>query len=123
LQPVRSGKKSDFGGGIVICPPSASNTLWARRFTDPVVCFASGWMRIRARARQGGVQLPLVLSDHADWQGLTETIVATGAGEIWVTHGQEDALVHWCRARGLAARPLDIVGYGEEDEAAPVEGL
>src|SRR5438093_13632562 len=52
----------------------------------------------------------------ADWDGLTATIAATGAGEIWVTHGQEDALVHWCKARRLAARPLDLVGYGDEDE-------
>jgi putative mRNA 3-end processing factor len=73
-------------------------------------------MRIRARARQYGVALPLVISDHADWDGLTATIAATGAGEIWVTHGQEDALVHWCATRGLKARPLDIVGYGEEEE-------
>ena len=74
-------------------------------------------MRIRARARQHGVVLPLVISDHADWDGLTATIAATGAGEIWVTHGQEDALVHWCVTHGLKARPLDIVGYGDEDEA------
>jgi putative mRNA 3-end processing factor len=58
----------------------------------------------------------LVISDHADWNGLTATIEATGAGEVWVTHGQEDALVHWCKTKGLAARPLDLVGYGDEDE-------
>ena len=57
-----------------------------------------------------------IISDHADWDGLTATISATGAGEIWVTHGQEDALVHWCQTRGLAARPLALVGYGDEDE-------
>jgi putative mRNA 3-end processing factor len=73
-------------------------------------------VRARARARQQGVALPLVISDHADWDGLTATVGATGAGEIWVTHGQEDALVHWCATRGLKARPLDIVGYGEEEE-------
>ena len=75
--------------------------VWTRRFPDPVPCFASGWMRVRARARQRGVELPLVISDHADWDGLTATIAATGASEIWVTHGQEDALVHWCETRGL----------------------
>jgi putative mRNA 3-end processing factor len=91
------------------------NDLWTRRFPDPVAAFASGWMRVRARARQQGVALPLVISDHADWHGLTGTIAATGAGEIWVTHGQEDALVHWCATRGLKARPLDIVGYGDEE--------
>src|SRR5256885_9914206 len=80
-------------------------------------------MRVRARARQRGVELPLVVSDHADWDGLTATIAATGASEIWVTHGQEDALVHWCLTHGLQARPLDIVGYGEEDEESDVSAV
>jgi putative mRNA 3-end processing factor len=77
-----------------------------------------GWWGVCARAHQGGIELPLVISDHADWDGLTTTIRATGAGEIWVTHGQEDALVHWCKTQGLAARPLDLVGYGDEDSGA-----
>ena len=116
LRPVRDTKKAELASAIAICPPSALQELWSRRFPDPVSSFASGWMRVRARARQRGVELPLVISDHADWDGLTATIAATGAGEIWVTHGQEDALVHWCQTRGLNARPLDIVGYGDEDE-------
>ena len=116
LRPVGTAKKAEFAGTIALCPPSALNELWSRRFPDPVTAFASGWMRVRARARQGAVELPLVISDHADWEGLTATIAATGAGEIWVTHGQEDALVHWGTSRGLKARPLDIVGYGDEDE-------
>ena len=116
LRPVRGASKTELAGTVTLCPPSALTDIWARRFPDPVTAFASGWMRVRARARQHGVQLPLVISDHADWDGLTATIAATGAGEIWVTHGQEDALVHWCTTRGLQARPLDIVGYGDEDE-------
>jgi putative mRNA 3-end processing factor len=117
LRAVRGAGKIELAGTITICPPSALSDVWTRRFPDPVTAFASGWMRIRARARQHGVALPLVISDHADWDGLTATIAATGADEAWVTHGQEDALVHWCTARGLKARPLDIVGYGDEDEA------
>jgi putative mRNA 3-end processing factor len=117
LRPVRGETKANLAGTITICPPSALNDLWTRRFPDPLAAFASGWMRVRARARQQGVSLPLVISDHADWDGLTATIAATGAGEIWVTHGQEDALVHWCATRGLKAQPLDIVGYGDEEEA------
>jgi putative mRNA 3-end processing factor len=116
LRAVRGAGKAELAGTITICPPSALNDVWTRRFPEPIAAFASGWMRVRARARQHGVELPLVISDHADWDGLTATIAATGAGEIWVTHGQEDALVHWCIARGLKARPLDIVGYGDEDE-------
>ena len=109
--------QAELAGAIALCPPSSLQDLWTRRFPDPVSCFASGWMRVRARARQRGVEFPLVISDHADWDGLTATIAATGAPEIWVTHGQEDALVHWSRARGLKARPLAIVGYGDEDES------
>jgi putative mRNA 3-end processing factor len=116
LELVRGTDKAKLGGKIVICPPSSLGDLWSRRFPDPVAAFASGWMRVRARARQHGVTLPLVLSDHADWDGLTSTIKATGAEEVWVTHGQEDALVHWCTSQGLRARPLDIVGYGDEEE-------
>src|SRR5690349_19581909 len=116
LRAVRGMKKADLAGTITLAPPSATSDLWTRRFPDPVTAFASGWMRVRARARQRGVELPLVISDHADWDGLTATIAATGAGEVWVTHGQEDALVHWCQTKGLAARPLDLVGYGDEDE-------
>jgi len=117
IELVRGANKEDLGGHIVVCPPTAMSDLWARRFPDPVAAFASGWMRVRARARQRGVTLPLVISDHADWDGLTATIAATGAQDVWVTHGQEDALVHWCRSKGLKARPLDIVGYGDEEEA------
>ena len=119
LRLARDATKPSLAGTITVCPPSALNDLWTRRFPDPLAAFASGWMRVRARARQQGVALPLVISDHADWDGLTATIAATGAGEIWVTHGQEDALVHWCGSRGLKARPLDIVGYGEEDDSDP----
>jgi putative mRNA 3-end processing factor len=108
---------SELAGTITLCPPSTLKEVWSRRFPDPVTCFASGWMRVRARARQYLVELPLVISDHADWDGLTATVAATGASEIWVTHGQEDALVHWSMTQGLRARPLDIVGYGDEDEA------
>src|SRR3954470_14993039 len=109
LRSVKGVKKAELAGTITLAPPSATSDLWPRRSPDPVTAFAWGWMRVRARARQRGVELPLVISDHADWDGLTATIAATGAGEIWVTHGQEDALVHWCKSKGLAARPLDLV--------------
>jgi putative mRNA 3-end processing factor len=120
LRPARAASKQELAGAIALCPPSSLKDVWTRRFPDPVAAFASGWMRVRARARQRGVELPLVISDHADWDGLIATIAATGASEVWVTHGEEDALVHWCATQGLRARPLRIVGYGEEDDAPEV---
>ncbi|MFC3695147.1 ligase-associated DNA damage response exonuclease [Chenggangzhangella methanolivorans] len=113
---VMAEDRKGLAGAIVICPPSALRELWARKFPDPVAVAASGWLRVRARAKQGGVELPLVVSDHADWDELRQTIRDTGAEEIWVTHGEEDALVHWCGTEGLLARPLRLVGYGDEGE-------
>ena len=119
---VLAPKRKDMAGAVVLCPPSALRELWARKFPDPVTVAASGWMRVRARARQKGVELPLVVSDHADWDDLRRTILDTGAAEVWVTHGEEDALVHWCGTAGLKARPLRLVGYGDEGEAEPEAG-
>jgi len=113
---VEAGRKGDFAGSVVIGPPSAFADRWARRFPDPVSCFASGWMRIRQRARQRGVELPLILSDHCDWDELCQTITQTGAGEVWVTHGREEALVRWCELQGIGARPLNLVGYEDEGD-------
>jgi putative mRNA 3-end processing factor len=119
---IGGAKRMDLAGEIVLCPPSAtSNDLWMRKFPEPLVCFASGWMRIRARARQRGVELPLVVSDHADWRELCETITDTACSEVWVTHGAEDALVHWSQMRGLRARPLHMLGFGDEDESGEGE--
>ena len=75
----RRQRQGDFAGAIVVGPPSAFADRWARRFPDPISCFASGWMRIRQRAKQGGVELPLIISDHSDWDELTDTIIETGA--------------------------------------------
>ena len=113
---IEGGAKDQFAGAIVIGPPSAFADRWARRFPDPVSSFASGWMRIRQRARQRGVELPLIISDHSDWDELIETIEDTGASEVWVTHGREEALVRWCELNGIAAKALHLVGYEDEGD-------
>ena len=118
---VAPADRAKLGGEIVICPPSALQDLWARKFPDPVVAFASGWMRVRARARQKGIELPLVISDHADWEALCTTVVETGCSKLLVTHGEADALVYWARGQGIEAEPLHILGYGDEEEAEPAE--
>ncbi|MEM0907034.1 MAG: ligase-associated DNA damage response exonuclease, partial [Pseudomonadota bacterium] len=122
LEPVKGVDRKTLGGEIIMCPPSQLADRWAQRFGDTVTAFASGWMRVRARARQRGVELPLVVSDHGDWEDLCTTIVETGAEQVWVTHGQEDALCHWAKSHGIDARPLRLLGYGEEGDAADNEG-
>jgi putative mRNA 3-end processing factor len=93
--------------------------LRRRGHEDPIYlhgAMPSGWMRVRQRARQRNVELPLVVSDHADWDELTETLREIAPSEVWVTHGREEALVHWCATHQIRARALELIGREDEDD-------
>ncbi|MCM2294772.1 ligase-associated DNA damage response exonuclease [Allorhizobium sp. BGMRC 0089] len=113
---LEDGRSDHLQGAVIVGPPSAFADRWARRFSDPLACFASGWMMVRQRAKQRGVELPLVISDHCDWPELTQTIRDISPAEVWVTHGREEALVRWCELNGFAAKPLHLVGYEDEGD-------
>jgi len=117
LIPVAPERKKETAGRLVLCPPAALADRWTRGFPERITAMASGWMLIRQRAKQRRVELPLVISDHADWDELTRTIHDVGAGTVWVTHGQEDTLVHYARGLGLDAAPLSLQGRGDEEAA------
>ena len=108
--------KDELRGKIVLCPPGALNDRWSRRLPDPITAMASGWMRVRQRARQRNVELPLIVSDHADWDELTATLSELRPQEVWITHGREDALMHWCAMHQIKAKELNLVGYEDEDD-------
>lgn len=116
LRLVADHPKEALRGHIVLCPPSALNGRWSRRLPDPITAMASGWMRVRQRARQRNVELPLIISDHADWNELTRTIVEVSPQETWITHGREEALLRWCQLHQRRARALALVGYEDEDD-------
>lgn len=110
---------------LVLAPPSAQGTPWMRRFPRHADAFASGWMRLRGTRRRRGVDRGFVLSDHADWPGLQAAIAATGAGQVFVTHGSVAVMVRWLREQGLDAQAFRTE-YGDEDEgpadaAAPAD--
>ncbi|MBC2670870.1 ligase-associated DNA damage response exonuclease [Novosphingobium piscinae] len=116
LRPVADVPRSALAGEIVLCPPSALSDRWSRSLPDPLTAMASGWMRVRQRARQRNVELPLIVSDHADWDELTATIAEVNPAETWITHGREDALLRWCELNQRKARALALVGYEDEDD-------
>jgi putative mRNA 3-end processing factor len=116
LRPATGVKKDELRGRIILCPPGALNDRWSRRLPEPITAMASGWMRVRQRARQRNVELPLIISDHADWDELTATIQEVAPSEVWVTHGREEALIHWCAMRQIKARELNLAGYEDEDD-------
>lgn len=115
LIPVSEVDKKNLGGEIVLAPPSAIADKWSRSLPNVMTSVASGWMNIRARAKQKLVELPLIISDHCDWPELLQTVKDIGAPEIWVTHGREDALVYQVRNMGYAAQALHLLGYEDEE--------
>ena len=116
LRLVADHTKEEMRGASIIAPPAALNDRWSRRLPSPITAMASGWMRVRQRARQRGVELPLVISDHADWDELTQTIGEVNPQETWITHGREEALLRWCELSQRKARALALVGREDEDD-------
>jgi putative mRNA 3-end processing factor len=119
--------KASLRRALVLCPPSATAGPWLRRFGEPSVAFASGWMRLRGARRRGGYDRGFVLSDHADWPGLMEAIAATRAQRVIVTHGSVPVLVRHLTDLGLQAESFETE-YGDDRLDAepapdtPVEG-
>jgi putative mRNA 3-end processing factor len=101
---------------IVMAPPSADNPMWMRRFPNRSRAFASGWMRIRGNRRRRSIDRGFVLSDHSDWNGLVQTISASGAEKIGVTHGYASEMAHWLKGEGYDAHIIPTA-YGDEEEA------
>ena len=100
-----------------------------KRFRGPQTAFASGWMAVRGARRRRGYERGFVLSDHADWSGLLRTVRESGARQIYLTHGQSDALARYLReVEGLEADSLEGKFAAErsqeeepEQEAEPLQ--
>lgn len=110
-------RKQDWAGSIILAPPSVQGTPWTRRFGNLATGLASGWMTIRGTRRRKAVDRGFVLSDHADWPGLLNTIAATGAERVLVTHGYTAVLVRWLQERGIQAETVATQFEGERDDA------
>ena len=109
-------RKDPLEGRLILAPPSAHRSSWMRRFKSPQTAFASGWMAVRGARRRRGYERGFVLSDHADWPGLIQTVRDSGARKVYVTHGQSDVLARYLReVEGVDAEPLDTLFEGESD--------
>lgn len=107
--------KKDVLKGIIICPGSAVDTPWMRRWTPYALGACSGWMQVRGAQRRRNADAGFVLSDHADWPGLLDAIEATGADTVYATHGFSDTLARYLREeKGLKAEVVKT-NFGEEE--------
>lgn len=109
-------KKEELLGSIVLAPPSAHGSTWIRKMSPYVTGTASGWMAFRGARRRRAIDKGFVLSDHCDWQGLLESIDATGAECIISTHGYSDIFSKYLREMGYDARTAETQYEGEAAE-------
>jgi len=106
------------GRGLIVAPGSVQNTPWLRKFAPYSLAFASGWMAVRGARRRRALDRGFVVSDHVDWQGILDTVDATGAQTVGVTHGYADPLVRWLREeKGLQAYEVPMQRYASEGES------
>jgi putative mRNA 3-end processing factor len=110
-----------FADALILAPPSARGSTWLRRFEPCSTAFASGWMALRGTRRRAALDRGFAFSDHADWPALGTAIEASGAREVWVTHGYRDELARWLAERGYDARPVETPFEGERGETAESE--
>lgn len=115
---VATSDRASWRRAIVVAPPSADGSTWARRFGPQSNAFASGWMAVRGTRRRRSVDRGFPISDHVDWPSLLQAIDATGAERVWATHGHTGVLVRWLREHGMDAEALETRYEGERDDAA-----
>lgn len=113
-----AANKTEFGGSLIIAPTSVRGTSWLNRFGNFSSGYVSGWMRIRGARRQRAVDRGFVLSDHVDWDALIQTIKATGAERIGVTHGYIPVVVRYLREQGMDAYAIETRFTDESDDSA-----
>jgi putative mRNA 3-end processing factor len=110
--------KEDLQGAMVVAPSGITGSNWMGRFREVSIGNASGWMQLRGARRRGSTDRGFVLSDHADWEGLNQTIIATGADKIYVTHGYTEIFKKWLIEKGYDAEVVKTKFEGEQPEAS-----
>lgn len=115
VEKVPLESKVKMAGDMILCPPSALGSTWAKRVSPKKVAFASGWMRLRGNRRRKGYERGFVISDHADWPSLIRTVKETGCKKVYFTHGNTDAIVKFLNESGIKSYDLKLPYDVEED--------
>lgn len=117
---VTSGiAKDELKKAVVIAPSSALDSSWLKRFTPYRVAVCSGWMQVRGNKRRQHADAGFAVSDHADWNGLLQAVKATGAEQVYVTHGFQSVFSRYLQDNGIQAAEV-VTQYGEAFETDDV---
>ena len=108
--------KDEVKQGVIICPGSAIDSPWIRRWAPFAQGSCSGWMQVRGAQRRRNADAGFVLSDHADWPGLLEAVEATGAECVYATHGFSATLARYLSEEKGLKTGVVKTRFGEEEE-------
>lgn len=114
-------RASESGKGVstdlIIAPPQVAGSSFLKRFHPTELAMASGWMQVRGVRRRSAINHGFVVSDHADWQSLIQTIQQSEARQIYATHGETRVLTRYLSDHmGVAADRLETA-FGIEQGA------
>jgi putative mRNA 3-end processing factor len=110
---IEQPRGASFAGELVLAPLSARGTPWMRRLGDLSDAFVSGLMRVRGVRRQRAFDRGFVLSDHADWPAIRQTVADSGASRVLASHGHAEPLARYLAAQGLQSGVLRTAWEGE----------
>lgn len=103
---------------IFVATTSTAGSPWLKQFEPFELALCSGWMQLRGARRRRNADMGFIMSDHADWNDLNIAVNATGAQNIYVTHGYKSAYARWLKEnKNLNAVTVDTLFEGEETEA------
>ncbi len=105
---------------IVIVPPALLDSNMIRKIPNRATGLCSGWMQVRGSRRWRSADAGFAISDHADWNGLLETVKATGAEKVHVTHGQTAVFSKYLNEIGIEAFEAKT-NFGDEEESEKEE--
>jgi len=105
-----------YKGAMILAPPAALGSNWARGFAKHSSGFASGWMQLRGVRRRRALDQGFIISDHVDWNGLLDAISATNAENIYVTHGYTDVFARHLNSIGYNAAIVETAFEGDSEE-------
>ncbi len=116
IEQVSGKNPSELINNLILCPPSALNDKWSQKFKNTIKGYVSGWMQIKQRIKQKNIELPIIISDHVDWNGIIKTVNDVKPSEVLVTHGREEALVYYLKSKNYQSNALNLIGFEDENE-------
>ena len=97
----KSKMAKELKGKLILLPPSLNKSSILKNFQSVQTGFASGWMSIRALRKRAGYDKGFVISDHADWEDILNTIEESETKNVFFNHGNSEALKKYLKEKNL----------------------